>query len=84
MPPSYHDTVLERVGDIDEDLAVLKQHGVLVDRDDEGYLLQLLHQAVARPPHVVLRDHPGLGLRASPERFTAGQSAKQGPEAQAG
>ena len=50
MPPSYHDTVLDRVGDIDEDLAVLKQHGVLVDRDDEGYLLQLFTKPVLDRP----------------------------------
>ncbi len=34
VPPSYYDTVMDREGEIDEDLAVLKQHGVLVDRDD--------------------------------------------------
>jgi 4-hydroxyphenylpyruvate dioxygenase len=38
------------VGEIDEDLAVLKQHGVLVDRDDEGYLLQLFTKPVLDRP----------------------------------
>jgi 4-hydroxyphenylpyruvate dioxygenase len=41
IPTSYYDTILDRVGDIDEDLAPLKELGILVDRDDEGYLLQL-------------------------------------------
>ena len=38
------------MGEIDEDLAVLKQHGVLVDRDDEGYLLQLFTKPVLDRP----------------------------------
>ncbi|MCB0818771.1 MAG: VOC family protein, partial [Flavobacteriales bacterium] len=46
VPPTYYDDVLDRVGEIDEDLAVLKEHGVLVDRDDEGYLLQLFTKPV--------------------------------------
>ena len=50
MPPSYYDTVMDRVGEIDEDLAVLKQHGVLVDRDDEGYLLQLFTKPLQDRP----------------------------------
>jgi 4-hydroxyphenylpyruvate dioxygenase len=40
-PDTYYETILERVGKIDEDLAPLKDLGVLVDRDDEGYLLQI-------------------------------------------
>src|SRR5690606_30743006 len=39
-PSSYYDDLLDRVGKIDEDLAPLKELGILVDRDDEGYLLQ--------------------------------------------
>jgi 4-hydroxyphenylpyruvate dioxygenase len=50
VPPTYYDDVLDRVGEIDEDLAVLKQHGVLVDRDDEGYLLQLFTKPVLDRP----------------------------------
>jgi len=41
VPENYYDDLLERVGDIDEDVDVLKKHGILIDRDDEGYLLQL-------------------------------------------
>ena len=41
VPGSYYETVLDRVGKIDEDLAPLRELGILVDRDDEGYLLQI-------------------------------------------
>jgi 4-hydroxyphenylpyruvate dioxygenase len=40
VPSSYYDDLLERVGNIDEDLEPLKNLGILVDRDEEGYLLQ--------------------------------------------
>ena len=36
VPENYYDDLLERVGEIDEDVEVLKQHGILIDRDDEG------------------------------------------------
>jgi 4-hydroxyphenylpyruvate dioxygenase len=41
VPNSYYDDLLDRVGHIDEDLEPLKELGILVDRDNEGYLLQL-------------------------------------------
>ena len=41
VPNSYYDDLTERVGKIDEDLEPLKELGILVDRDNEGYLLQL-------------------------------------------
>lgn len=50
VPPSYYDTVLDRVGHIDEDLEPLKQLGILIDRDDEGYLLQLFTKPVLDRP----------------------------------
>ncbi|WP_372765958.1 4-hydroxyphenylpyruvate dioxygenase [Lutibacter sp.] len=50
VPGSYYDTVLDRVGDIDEDLAALKDLGILVDRDDEGYLLQIFTKPVTDRP----------------------------------
>ena len=40
-PESYYDEVPERVGKIEEDLEDLRRLGILVDRDDEGYLLQI-------------------------------------------
>ena len=50
MPKSYYDTVQERVGQIDEKLAQLKELGILVDRDDEGYLLQIFSKPVQDRP----------------------------------
>ncbi len=50
VPATYYDTLLDRVGEIDEDIEPLKELGVLVDRDDEGYLLQIFTKTVqARP-----------------------------------
>ena len=50
VPDNYYDDLLERVGDIDEDVDVLKKHGILIDRDDEGYLLQLFTKPVVDRP----------------------------------
>lgn len=52
IPESYYEEVLDRVGKIDEDITPLKELGILVDRDDEGYLLQIF----SRP----LQDRPTL------------------------
>jgi len=50
VPGTYYDTVLDRVGKIDEDLAPLKELGILIDRDEEGYLLQLFTKPVVDRP----------------------------------
>jgi 4-hydroxyphenylpyruvate dioxygenase len=50
VPNTYYDDLLDRVGQIDEDLAPLKELGILVDRDDEGYLLQLFTKPVEDRP----------------------------------
>jgi 4-hydroxyphenylpyruvate dioxygenase len=50
VPVTYYDDLLERVGQIDEDLEPLKELGILVDRDDEGYLLQLFSKPVQDRP----------------------------------
>ena len=50
IPTSYYDTLPERVGHIDEDLEPLKRLGILVDRDDEGYLLQIFTKPVEDRP----------------------------------
>ena len=50
VPTTYYDVLLDRVGEIDEDLESLKDLGILVDRDEEGYLLQIFTRTVqARP-----------------------------------
>ena len=50
VPENYYDDILEKVGEIDEDINVLKKHGILIDRDDEGYLLQLFTKPVVDRP----------------------------------
>jgi 4-hydroxyphenylpyruvate dioxygenase len=50
VPGSYYDDLLDRVGHIDEDLAPLKELGILVDRDEEGYLLQIFTKPVEDRP----------------------------------
>ncbi len=50
VPSSYYDDLLARVGKIDEDLEPLKELGILVDRDNEGYLLQLFSKPVEDRP----------------------------------
>ena len=50
VPGSYYDTVGDRVGEIAEDLTLLKKHGILVDRDDEGYLLQIFTKPLTDRP----------------------------------
>jgi len=52
VPDTYYETVSERVGIIDEDLKTLQQLGVLIDRDEEGYLLQLFTKPVEDRPTV--------------------------------
>jgi 4-hydroxyphenylpyruvate dioxygenase len=50
VPNTYYDDLLDRVGKIDEDLEPLKELGILVDRDNEGYLLQLFSKPVQDRP----------------------------------
>ncbi|HZH66870.1 MAG TPA: 4-hydroxyphenylpyruvate dioxygenase [Flavisolibacter sp.] len=50
VPTSYYDDLLDRVGAIEEDLEPLKELGILVDSDDEGYLLQLFSKPVQDRP----------------------------------
>ncbi|MFN8347820.1 MAG: 4-hydroxyphenylpyruvate dioxygenase [Spirosomataceae bacterium] len=50
VSPVYYDDLLSRVGHIDEDLAPLRELGILVDRDDEGYLLQIFTKPIMPRP----------------------------------
>jgi 4-hydroxyphenylpyruvate dioxygenase len=50
VPGSYYETVLDRVGKIDEDLAPLSELGILIDKDDEGYLLQIFSKPLEDRP----------------------------------
>ena len=50
VPQSYYETVLDRVGTIDEDLKPLSELGILIDRDEEGYLLQIFTKPLQDRP----------------------------------
>ena len=52
VPPAYYELLPDRVGAIDEDLAELAELGILVDRDEEGYLLQIFTKPVEDRPTV--------------------------------
>jgi 4-hydroxyphenylpyruvate dioxygenase len=52
VPGTYYDTVGDRVGIIEEDMEVLKKLGIMVDRDEEGYLLQIFTKPVEDRPTV--------------------------------
>jgi 4-hydroxyphenylpyruvate dioxygenase len=64
-PDAYYDEVPERVGEIQEDLADLRRLGILVDRDDEGYLLQVFSKPIGDRPTVfyeVIERHGARGF----------------------
>ena len=50
VPGNYYDTVLDRCGEIDENILKLKELGILVDRDEEGYLLQIFTKPIVDRP----------------------------------
>ncbi len=50
VPGDYYDSLLQRVGQIDEDLTPLRNLGILVDRDNEGYLLQIFTKPLQDRP----------------------------------
>ncbi|MEI6310903.1 MAG: 4-hydroxyphenylpyruvate dioxygenase [Bacteroidota bacterium] len=50
VPEVYYDDVLDRVGSINEDLALLKEQNILIDRDEDGYLLQIFTKPVEDRP----------------------------------
>lgn len=50
VPATYYDDLNERVGPLDENLATLREYNVLVDRDEEGYMLQIFSQPLQDRP----------------------------------
>lgn len=65
VPDSYYDTLVDRVGRIDEDYAVLRELGILVDRDDDGYLLQVFTKPVQDRPtlfYEIIERHGSRGF----------------------
>ena len=63
IPESYYAEVPERVGEIEEDIADLRRLGILVDRDDEGYLLQIFTRPVGDRPTMFLEVIERHGAR---------------------
>ena len=64
VPDTYYDTLLRRVGEIDEEVSQLNDLGVLVDRDDEGYLLQIFTKPVEDRPTVFYEIIQRKGARS--------------------
>ncbi|HWB92369.1 MAG TPA: 4-hydroxyphenylpyruvate dioxygenase [Puia sp.] len=64
VPSSYYEDLLSRVGKIDEDLRPLKELGILVDRDDEGYLLQIFTKPVEDRPTIFFEIIQRKGARS--------------------
>ena len=64
IPETYYETLLDRVGEIDEDLEPLKRLGILVDRDDEGYLLQIFTKPVLDRPTMFFEIIQRKGARS--------------------
>ncbi|WKN40503.1 4-hydroxyphenylpyruvate dioxygenase [Tunicatimonas pelagia] len=64
VPDNYYDDLKERVGDIDEPIEELRKLGILVDRDDEGYLLQIFTKPVQDRPTVFYEIIERKGARS--------------------
>ncbi|HEY6672104.1 MAG TPA: 4-hydroxyphenylpyruvate dioxygenase [Solirubrobacterales bacterium] len=62
-PTSYYEELPERIGEIDEDLADLSELGILADRDDEGYLLQIFTKPLSDRPTLFLEVIERHGAR---------------------
>ncbi|MGH2968896.1 MAG: 4-hydroxyphenylpyruvate dioxygenase [Solirubrobacteraceae bacterium] len=65
VPETYYDEVPERIGEIEESLEDLRRLGILVDRDDEGYMLQIFTKPVGDRPTMffeVIERHGARGF----------------------
>jgi 4-hydroxyphenylpyruvate dioxygenase len=65
IPPAYYEDVPSRVPEVAEQLADLREQGILVDRDDEGYLLQIFTKPVGDRPTIffeVIERHGARGF----------------------
>ena len=63
IPDTYYDEVPERIGEIQESLEDLRRLGILVDRDDEGYMLQIFTKPIADRPTMFLEVIERHGAR---------------------
>ena len=65
VPDAYYDVLPDRVGKINEDLDAIRELGILVDRDDEGYLLQIFSRGLQDRPTMfveVIERHGAQGF----------------------
>ncbi len=65
VPDTYYETLADRIGKIDEDYSELKELGILVDRDEDGYLLQIFTQPVEDRPtlfYEIIERHGSRGF----------------------
>jgi 4-hydroxyphenylpyruvate dioxygenase len=63
VPETYYEDVPERIGEIEESLEDLRRLGILVDRDDEGYMLQIFTKPIGDRPTVFLEVIERHGAR---------------------
>jgi 4-hydroxyphenylpyruvate dioxygenase len=64
VPNTYYDDLIERVGTIDENINDLRDLNILVDRDDEGYLLQIFTKPVEDRPTLFFEIIQRRGARS--------------------
>jgi 4-hydroxyphenylpyruvate dioxygenase len=64
VPASYYKDLSERVGEIDEEIRALRELGILVDRDDEGYLLQIFTKPIMPRPTLFFEIIQRKGARS--------------------
>ncbi len=64
VPNTYYEDLLERVGTIDENINDLRDLNILVDRDDEGYLLQIFTKPVEDRPTLFFEIIQRRGARS--------------------
>lgn len=64
VPSTYYDSLEARVGKIDEDIEPLRKLGILVDRDEEGYLLQIFTKPVEDRPTLFFEIIQRKGARS--------------------
>ena len=65
VPTTYYDDLVDRVGEINEPIEQLAELGILVDRDEEGYLLQIFTKPVEDRPtlfYEIIERHGSRGF----------------------
>jgi len=80
IPESYYDEVPDRIGEIEQDLADLRRLGILVDRDDEGYLLQIFTKPLGDRPTIffeVIERHGSRGFGEGKGKRKTGKTKRE-------